>query len=668
MKTDKKQPKTPKRVILVRIMAAFLGLLMLLGVFAMALPLTSYAAESQYQFTDDMIRVGLMYGSNITVGFEITTEYGFEFGLLKDGENYIPLYQVTDTMISVTCDANLSKKAMTYSIGSASNAVIGGWHAQVTTDAVNLVATLAQIQNIAETFGWDAFPAYIQDTYVIRVGDFVTQTEAEQAATLLTQNLGTLFSAVSNTNTAVSVVNPNTDVILFEFDDDYDTFGVMAVQGEHEAYIVTPAKNKYHGVFEFTRYISSNANGVAVTNVLPLETYVAGVVPWEINPTWPVETLKAFAVTVRTFTLSMLGRHNTSYGFDVCNGTHCQAYLGCARTTDDVQSAVDSTKGIVLTYNGSIAKTYYSSSMGGVTVSATEAWGGTGNYPYLQAVYTPWENYKEHAYGSWTAEVTPKELADELRSANYSQIKGDIQTVKINKLAENSSYVYSITFTDTYGNTATIERTDKIRSTFSFLKSANFVVGKAGDTLQITEYVFVDEPEADGNPIQSDELAEETIISEKNDASETSYSAVVTANGILSSGSEVYFAVNSLGMTYIDNSKPVATVTSQGNNSVVLLSSLDLNHTEKNDTELSTEISGAVMGEITTTTISVKAEGDEGNFIFIGRGYGHGVGLSQWGAHDMAELGFLWDDILKAYFPGTQLVDYQSILAKTESN
>ena len=44
-----------------------------------------------------------------------------------------------------------------------------------------------------------------------------------------------------------------------------------------------------------------------------------------------------------------------------------------------------------------------------------------------------------------------------------------------------------------------------------------------------------------------------------------------------------------------------------------------------------------------------------GNFSFTTRGYGHGVGLSQWGAKAMAEQGADYADILAHYYPGTQL-------------
>ena len=44
-----------------------------------------------------------------------------------------------------------------------------------------------------------------------------------------------------------------------------------------------------------------------------------------------------------------------------------------------------------------------------------------------------------------------------------------------------------------------------------------------------------------------------------------------------------------------------------------------------------------------------------GVFSFTTRGYGHGVGMSQWGAKAMAEQGADYQSILAHYFPGTQL-------------
>jgi len=42
-------------------------------------------------------------------------------------------------------------------------------------------------------------------------------------------------------------------------------------------------------------------------------------------------------------------------------------------------------------------------------------------------------------------------------------------------------------------------------------------------------------------------------------------------------------------------------------------------------------------------------------FVFVGSGYGHGVGMSQWGAQAMARRGASYREILAAFYPGTRL-------------
>ena len=42
----------------------------------------------------------------------------------------------------------------------------------------------------------------------------------------------------------------------------------------------------------------------------------------------------------------------------------------------------------------------------------------------------------------------------------------------------------------------------------------------------------------------------------------------------------------------------------------------------------------------------------DGVFSLQGRGYGHGVGLCQWGARGMARAGHTWQEILQHYYPG----------------
>ena len=43
------------------------------------------------------------------------------------------------------------------------------------------------------------------------------------------------------------------------------------------------------------------------------------------------------------------------------------------------------------------------------------------------------------------------------------------------------------------------------------------------------------------------------------------------------------------------------------------------------------------------------------SYTFTGSGWGHSVGMSQWGAYGMAQQGFDYEDILKFYFTGIEI-------------
>jgi len=44
-----------------------------------------------------------------------------------------------------------------------------------------------------------------------------------------------------------------------------------------------------------------------------------------------------------------------------------------------------------------------------------------------------------------------------------------------------------------------------------------------------------------------------------------------------------------------------------------------------------------------------------GSFAFVGSGYGHGIGMSQWGAYGLAKMGWTHGRILRHFFQGTEL-------------
>ncbi len=57
--------------------------------------------------------------------------------------------------------------------------------------------------------------------------------------------------------------------------------------------------------------------------------------------------------------------------------------------------------------------------------------------------------------------------------------------------------------------------------------------------------------------------------------------------------------------------------------------------------------------EIRSTWFDAKIENE--NIIFLGRGYGHGVGLCQWGSRELGLKGFHYRQILSHYYPQAQI-------------
>jgi stage II sporulation protein D len=71
--------------------------------------------------------------------------------------------------------------------------------------------------------------------------------------------------------------------------------------------------------------------------------------------------------------------------------------------------------------------------------------------------------------------------------------------------------------------------------------------------------------------------------------------------------------------------------------------------------ELTGEELRALLGYANIRSTMIKIKKSRGEFTFIGKGSGHGVGLSQWGAKGMAEAGRSYKGILKHYYPGTKI-------------
>ena len=124
----------------------------------------------------------------------------------------------------------------------------------------------------------------------------------------------------------------------------------------------------YRGAIEV---FGNSRRTLTVVNELPLEEYLRGVVPNELNPTTfgQIEALKAQAVAARTYIQRNLGQYRTE-GYDVCATDACQVYFGLLTEDALATQAVTDTRGVVATYEGRPINALYSSTCGGRTEDA----------------------------------------------------------------------------------------------------------------------------------------------------------------------------------------------------------------------------------------------------------------------------------------------------------
>jgi stage II sporulation protein D len=181
-------------------------------------------------------------------------------------------------------------------------------------------------------------------------------------------------------------------------------------------------------------------------NVLPLEQYLYGVVPAEMPSTWLPAALEAQAVAARSYALAS---RRAAAPFDVYADGRSQMYLGVSAEKPAATEAVDETAGEILLYADHVATTFFSSSTGGWTQSAADAFGGAGK-PYLSSVRDPYDGISP--YHNWgpvpvtattlgTALGIPGRVLDATVARNSSR---RVKTVKVAALSQGEPETTSV--------------------------------------------------------------------------------------------------------------------------------------------------------------------------------------------------------------------------------
>lgn len=365
---------------------------------------------------------------------------------------------------------------------------------------------------------------------------------------------------------------------------------------------------KYRGAISLTSINSK----YLVLNIVGSEDYLKGVLKAEMNPKWPIEALRAQAVIARTYAAKSEGKHS---GYDLCSTTHCQAYKGISYETPQIDEAVSSTEGLILRWQNAPASVFYHSDCGGITASSLSVWGK--QIPYLQAVAEPVPVSGPHS--SWQSTLSASDI--ETRLASNGIGVGSISSI-------------SVSARDESGRVASLE----IRGSISTQKMTGHkfrtVVGS--DRIKSTLFSINDKPKPVNTPISTaPTITYDTYTpSVKIDKSKmpkdpqeqlvwlTKHKIFTTRElmDMLSKPDKINNYLE-IGMARIDGRTPAVQ--------------------PQQNTEVQTSPSHNIV--------------PSGGITFYGMGWGHGVGMSQYGAKALAENGWDFVGILNHYFPGTVL-------------
>jgi stage II sporulation protein D len=150
--------------------------------------------------------------------------------------------------------------------------------------------------------------------------------------------------------------------------------------------------------------VLAGRSGLQAVNVLPLESYLEGVLGGEMPPSFPPEALRAQAVAARTYALSKkLEQYDQP--FHLGSSVLSQVYRGLAAVDPRTQDAVRATRGLVLTWMLQPIEAYFHASCGGRTESGLDALGR--DLPYLRSVDCPCGHL---AQSRWSLTISPTEL------------------------------------------------------------------------------------------------------------------------------------------------------------------------------------------------------------------------------------------------------------------
>jgi stage II sporulation protein D len=204
------------------------------------------------------------------------------------------------------------------------------------------------------------------------VGDFhvVDLSDGKQiVAPAAGQVVAVRFTSAYEVSLDGVVLGTFTGPIRFRSGDPTNTYLIPSIR----RFLFTPTFTQefrvpeYYGEIEISRGASTAPGTVNLVNIVALENYVRGVVVNESIASFHVDALKAQAVAARGYALA--NKDSTRFGrpYGIVDSTASQVYRGKGSEHPNGNAAVVATEALVATYANRIISAMYSSSMGGHT-------------------------------------------------------------------------------------------------------------------------------------------------------------------------------------------------------------------------------------------------------------------------------------------------------------
>ncbi len=371
---------------------------------------------------------------------------------------------------------------------------------------------------------------------------------------------------------------------------------------------------KYRGLF---RLVHDGAS-LRLINVLDVEDYLRGVLKMEANPAWPMEALKAQAIVSRTYALRAAEQNANKGGEDLGSSALSQAYRGMNAEDRRTDQAIAKTKGMVVLYGGRLAFTPFHSDSGGATAEVSSVWGGT--VPYLRSVQETFTT--ESPYRQWEARMSRTQVEQALRKAG-----ADVGTLHSLRVGETDPYgrVNSLVATGSRGSKAVKSHTFRMAAGSDVIRSTSFSLSAPSASRRTPAHtVPAPKPALPSAPLGS---AEEILTSDTPmTPSEERQLIILTEQGVFNAEELMDMLLN------------------PGKRKGYLLRALRQPRPAK-----PSQAPSPLLPDLGPS----GATGDL--YLFSGKGWGHGVGMSQWGAKALADSGWTCEQILRFYYPGTVL-------------